>query len=259
MSIVISRITDVEDRRLIAIRDLSLEKKASELQELADVYLSLAREMKTPLSMMGILLEDLKRGTKGAFVFGKTQRILDETIDAARSQLRKVELTYDQLLLRSTKATKVNFLPVSINLRQFIEGIRNEFPEMERKRIILSLPQETEVYVRGDPALLAFLFETILGYAIRCSPSRQLVGVELKPKTTTAALEITASYGPDSNSAEVSTATQLVRSKIMLDIALGKPALVEVARVHDGHFQGPTFENKSVSFTVVLPIIPLSN
>jgi len=251
-----SAIEGADDRRLLAIRDLLLEKKADELQELADVYVSLATEMKTPLSMVGMFLEDLRLASqeRSRFLLGaRTERqgAVEELVNAARSQLRKVELTYDQLLLRNVKVTKASFVPVCVEMGHFLEDLFHDFPQLELDRIRFEVPKE-RIFVRGDSARLAFVFETVLGYVLRFSPPRHEVHVELKAKETTVVLEV-ASHGVVTKS-ENASKDDLLQSKIALDISLGKQALLDVIRIHKGHLQGPAFDKGCISFTIILPV-----
>jgi PAS domain S-box-containing protein len=259
--ILSSTIEEADGRRLFAIRDLSLEKKADELQELADIYVSLAREMKTPLSMIGIFLEDLRLASstslpqRARILFGgraQGQGAVEQLVDAARSQLRKVELTYDQLLLRNVKVTKASFVPVCIDFGHFVEALLSDLPQLELNRIDF-IPLENRIFVRGDQAQLAFVVETVLGYALRYSPPRNQVHVELKAKESTVLLEISASRGVVSKT-EPDEKDALLKSKIRLDISLGRQALLDVLRIHKGHFQGPSFDNEFISFAMTLPL-----
>lgn len=249
------------DRRQITFRDTSVQRRGQELEDLTKLYSELARQIKTPLSIVGICLRDLKdfgptRGSDRIMaLLGRPTRLeqaLADAVDKIIRQLHRVELTYDTLVLYGSGYSPAEYRPVCLNIRHLLEETLSEVPELEASRICCEY-QTTDFDLIGDPWQLAWITQTVLTHLLRFSTPRTLVKLRLTDDKSFLRIAFEGHCPERTSSRRQKPRADLEFASTMMDLSFATPTLRRFVDNHKGVLRGPTEQKGLLTFEIELP------
>lgn len=165
--------------KLEIFRDIS-EKK--ELEKLKDEFISLAsHQLRTPLSSISLSAELLLRGIAGE-IRPEEREYLDEIY---RSTKRMSILIGNFLNISRIEMGTFEIKPVSLNLQDKLDQIiKSLLPLIEEKNIHFSKNFSQTPLVNFDENALEIIIENLLSNAIRYTPDKGKISIEMTTNST---------------------------------------------------------------------------
>lgn len=229
---------------VLIAKDLSLLKRLEEMKLLNRIYQEIALQTRPPLSLISSWLRRLQKRNPDPDAV--------ETADKVLRQLRKVELTYDRLVLagveQTVKPQKLLLDPVEV-----VERVRENLPNFEREKIHWTIQSDLSP-LWGDVYQLGYCLESILAYLMYFIPEDDAIQLELKQENELIALWIEG-YVPtldEIGSNSLNDAALLSRAE--MDIALAERSIRNFIEKHDGRYHNPVRKGRRVMFHVDLPV-----
>ncbi|HVE12774.1 MAG TPA: hypothetical protein VNI01_05225, partial [Elusimicrobiota bacterium] len=114
---------------------------------------------------------------------GKVQKKQRESLGQAREAILQLQRVIDAFMdLIAFELDLVPAASAAIDLAAFLRGLREElssWARAERRSLRLSVP-DSPVFVRADPEWLRVLVRELFSNAVRASPSRSAIEIELR-------------------------------------------------------------------------------
>ncbi|GEM_PF-1974090 len=152
--------------KVMICKDLSLYKRVEELEYLKKMYHEIAVQTQTPLSLAFGWLQSLKGQS--------TEQTAIDTLDKALRQLRKIEITYNRLVLYDQAKGILPYNRVLYSISEIVAHIKSTFPIPETEKIVFRL-DEPLPYLKGDLFQLNFCFDSILSFLLRHLPPEEKI------------------------------------------------------------------------------------
>ena len=226
-------------------KDLSLFKQVLRLKQLGAMYYEIASQTKTPLSLVHSWLRRLRKEREDGEDNG--------TIDQIIRQLRKVELSYDRLMLYDDEKRLIPFNEMLLDINEVLDNIRNELPRAENDKIRIHV-KGTIPLLRGDIFQLSFCIQTILSYLLRFVPEEENIQISVCPDQDWIKIEIRGFFPELSESLAPEASDQQVVSHVLSEIALGQHIIGDFIGNHGGKYHNHKRDGSRVSFLMDLPI-----
>ncbi len=230
--------------KVFCVKDLSLIKRVKELETIEGMFQEIATQTRTPLSLLFTWLRRLR------------ERIPSEAdlLEKAIPQLRKIELTYDRLVLYDAKEGVIPYDPIPLDLLSVIRVAIDELPQADRDKIEVQAPKSLP-HLHGDLFQLAFVFQTILAYLLRFVPVSKSIQINTSHVGSRLQIYITG-FVPHSRSKLFGAHGEaLFEDRARLDISLGETIIRRFVKDHDGSYERKKIEEEKVEFLITLPTI----
>ncbi len=232
---------------LAIARDLSLVKRMEELDYLGRLYYEIAVQTKTPLSLLFSWLTHV--------VDEHDPSIRRDTLSKSLTQLRRLKLTYDRLMLYDPKAGLVPYQPVLLDIAEIFARLADAFPAAEWEKVIIEKPAHLPL-LEGDIFQLTFCVETILSYLLRSAGQKEAVIMVVTEKQGRIMLTLQGALPvPEKQAAEQDMETRAELSETLADMALGEPVIRSFVANHKGEYT-VTRRREARIFTLMLPVSP---
>ncbi len=230
---------------IIIAKDLSLEDRVQELEYIGKLYYEIAIQTKTPLTLAFSWLRRAGAQSEDP----KIQEMMAKTLQ----QLRKIELTFNRLAMYDQSKTEVPDVPYNEMLfdfdeiRDYLEGA---FPTSEMERIRWSVSGDSH-YLRGDPFLITFCFETILSYLLRFLPDEKCVEMEAVFGNDGLQVSIKG-YFPGTPGESGDRSASLTMAQTLMDMALGEKIVESFIQMSGGLYTPHRVQNSHIKFQFML-------
>jgi len=161
---------------ITVLRDITKEK---ELDRIKTEFIStVSYHLRTPLAVINRYLEALKSSRRRDFVFLKVKYIDEiERIVLRMNTFINNLLRVARIELGTQRAEKK-----PIRLKKAAEGVISAFaPKLNAKSIKLKFnPSSPHTVIRGDPVLFSIILENIVENAVKYTPPRGKITIEIK-------------------------------------------------------------------------------
>jgi K+-sensing histidine kinase KdpD len=225
-------------------KDLSLLKRLDELQHLNKMFQEVAVQTRPSLSLVFSWLRRLKEKS--------TDPGAAETMEKVLKQLRKVELTYDRLMLGGQEKRISSSEKMLLDPSEILERIRSELPEVELARIEWMVAPDVPL-LRGDPFQLCFCLESILSYLMRFLPEEEKIHLRVDEEENQVVLRVEGFFPRRPSEAEGKETGADFLSRTRMDMALGENIIRAFVDNHDGRYHDPVQKGKKLAFRIDLP------
>ena len=231
--------------KLYICNDLSNRKRMETMEVLRHMYNEIATQIKTPLSLAFTWLDKLQKIETAA----EATEILTKTI----KQLKKVDLTYDRLLLYERHHAIAPQEKVVFEIRNLIREIQLDMPDSEAAHLIVTSHGQAAP-VRADLHQIWFCFASMIGYLVRFVPASGKVSVDISSHDGRV-LTVIRGFAPQVTGGAVADYAK-VRWAIhaITEMALGENVIKKfVERNHNGAFREQLDADGLTEYTVELP------
>jgi PAS domain-containing protein len=224
--------------------DLTVEKRLEEIENLGEIYLEIATQTKTPLSLACGWLNRLKRQM--------TEAEERDTLDKVIRQLRKLEITYDRLALYAEDQKAIPFNPCLLDIAEVLDDVHDDMPASESDKINWQYPKG-ELLVVGDLFQLRFCFETILAHLLRFVPEDNKIDLTAVRKDRRVVTTING-WHPQKHwvSVETEREKQTDLAKALVDMAFGEIVIQKFIDNHKGFYRPPVQSGETITFELTL-------
>ena len=240
-----SRLPETFGGMVFIAKDLSLFKQVLRLKQLGAMYYEIASQTKTPLSLVHSWLRRLRKEREDGEDNG--------TIDRIIRQLRKVELSYDRLMLYDDEKRMIPFNEMLLDINEVLDNIRNELPRAENDKLRIHV-KGTIPLLRGDIFQLSFCIQTILSYLLRFVPEEENIQISVCHDPDWIKIGIRGFFPELSESLAPEASDQQVVSQVISEIALGQHIIGDFIGNHGGKYHNHKRDGSRVSFLMDLPI-----
>jgi len=232
---------------LAIARDLSLAKRMEELDYLGRLYYEIAVQTKTPLSLLFSWLKHVQEEPD--------PDIRRDTLSKCLTQVRRLRLTYDRLVLYDAKAGLVPYQPVLLDIAEILARLADAFPTAEWRKVIIEKPARLPL-LEGDLFQLTFCVETILSYLLRTAGLEGQVFVQAAETQGDIMLSLRGTVPlPVKEPGDLELETRAQLSETIADMALGEPVIRSFVAGHKGEYTVVRQGEEQV-FTLTLPVSP---
>ncbi len=149
--------------------DLSVRRSSERIELLKDLFHEIGIQTQSPISLISGWLHSLHKSAHGDEL---------KTIEKALHQLRKLEISFDRLMLFERKGSSIPSNPVHLITNDIVEGILGNLPERDTKRIKFSCVSPSPA-VRGDLFQFSFCIESILSYLLRFADEDESISITI--------------------------------------------------------------------------------
>jgi PAS domain S-box-containing protein len=167
-NIILTTIRNIEERKKAQYEILQSLKKEKELNELKSKFVTtVSHEFRTPLTNINLAAEMLER------YFDKLDQPsrLKYLNDIKKNCFRMTEMMEDILFLGKSEIKKIDFIPKTIDLKNFLEAIIYELEGLEEKqRIKLNYSIPPWMITIFDIKLIQTILSNLLQNALKYSP-----------------------------------------------------------------------------------------
>jgi PAS domain S-box-containing protein len=230
--------------KVFCVKDLSLIQRVKELETIQDMFREITTQTRTPFSLLFTWLRKLRERIPSE------AELLDKTI----LQLRKIELTYDRLVLYDVKDGVIPYNPLRLDLPSVIRAAIDELPQADRDKIEVYVP-ESLPHLSGDIFQLAFIFQTILAYLLRFVPVDEKIKINASDAESILNVRITG-FIPHSRSKMFSVHSETVfEDRARLDLGLGETTIRRFVEDHNGNYERKMIGEEKIEFLLTLPTI----
>ena len=234
------------DRKVFCAKDLSQIQRLEELEAIEEMYHEIAMQTRTPFSLL----------------FAWLRRLYDEDVDTPASdvidkairQLRRIELTYERLVLHDVRKEHGEFNPVLFDIQSLVKMALDEFPRSESTRVMRDIP-ESLPQLQGDLFQLTFVLQTILSYLLRFASVDECIRVVARPEEGRVRIVITG-FNPVAKTVEAEMDNDvLLKARARMDVALGETVIRRfIVGNHNGTYERVPVGKDKVDFRLTLPI-----
>jgi PAS domain S-box-containing protein len=230
--------------KVFCVRDLSLIQRVEELETIQGMFREITTQTRTPLSLLFTWLRRLRERIPGE------AELLEKTI----SQLRKIELTYDRLVLYDAKDGVIRYKQLRLDLPSVIHTAVRELPRADRDKIKVHAPEYLP-HLHGDLFQLVFIFQTILAYLLRFVPVDKKIRINVSDAESILQIRI-AGFIPRLRS-QVFDADigDVLEERAHLDLGLGETTIRRFVKSHNGGYERKMTGKEKIEFLITLPTI----
>lgn len=156
---------------------------------------------------------------------------LQDLARKATRQLGRIELTYDRVLASYEAESPTVERGTAVDVKRALELILQDLPDLERKSIRLSekLPDATIIC---DPYRVFFALSSMLAYLLRRRPNAEPIVITSRERDAMIEISMTGAVPKTARVRHLAAMIEATRA----EIALGKDALVRIARNTGGDF-----------------------
>jgi PAS domain S-box-containing protein len=234
---------------IFVAKDVSLQKKLEELEYLEKIFIEIATQIKTPLSLLYSWLNQLKQED--------VADSYDDILDKAVRQLRKLELTYDRMafyVLHEDWKKKNGYHPFLLNFTEVLDNIKSDLPQTDIDKILWELDKPRR-YLNGDLFQLVFCFKAVLSYLLRFAPiGKQTVKFKLSEKNRELVVEMSGRYPGRAMKRPEDKGDRRTLSRTLAEMALGEKTIRTIIKNHRGKYHNPKLSAHSATFRIDLPL-----
>jgi PAS domain S-box-containing protein len=230
--------------KVFCAKDLSLIRRVEELEAIRDMFREITTQTRTPVSLLFTWLRRLR------------ERIPHEAelLEKAICQLRKIELTYERLVLYDAEDGVIPYDPLRLDIPSVISTAVAELPRADRDKVEVHALQSLP-HFHGDLFQLTFIFQTILAYLLRFVPVDEKIKINVSDVEPTLQIRITGFtpaprthlFGGDSGEVFVKRAH--------LDLGLGETTIRQFIKDHNGSYESNMVGEEEIEFLITLPTI----
>jgi PAS domain S-box-containing protein len=232
-------------QRLIVARSFRAHRRAEELESLKGMYAELSRQINTPLSIIGSTLRLLAQRGHTKIQPGKLAADLFK-------QFRRIELTYDKLLLYSDPELTLQWQPMTIRLSQFVSDAISNLPALYAERITPQC-ESSVTYVDIDPHQLSFVLETIIAYLLRFLPPAQQIKFLVTDVPAGLCFSLSGPFPEEANEEQVPSQHKRTFSWALDDFVANK-TISRFIENHKGSMNAPDIQQNRITFRFVIPV-----
>jgi signal transduction histidine kinase len=184
-------------------------------------------------------------------------------LNRAVRQLRKIEITYDHLVLYDKEiAGGLRSNPVVLQLGRVLEQLRRELPDDESSRIAVS-GNGRDLYILGDVYQVSFALLALLSFALRFTPGCEQVDVKVesrqRAKRQWVEVSIPATAQPPPPEKFTRRRVDEFVTRVIADVDLGSRIIESFVAGNGGVYQAPKTLTGKFSFQVRFPVADLSS
>jgi len=229
--------------KILIAKDLALAKRTEHLEYLEKMYYEIATQTKTPLSLVFTWLHRLKEeiGVDG------------DMIDKIIKQLKRVDLTFDRLVLYSGEGGDEPVKKFLLDIKEVVDKVLSDIPEKDRDQILEEFVEPLPL-LRGEIYQLYFCFQSILSYLLRFLPENRRIRWKTWKENDQLVSEISG-YFPLQPQEKPDDLERTYRiSKTLLEMATGKALMKRFIEQHKGKLFDPKIEGDTMTLRIQLPI-----
>jgi hypothetical protein len=169
-------------------------------------------------------------------------------------QLRKIELTFNRLAMYDqSKAgdTDVPYNEMLFDFDEIRDSLKEAFPTSEMERIRWSVSGDDH-YLRGDPFLITFCFETIFSYLLRFLPDEKRI--EMGAVYGKNGLQVAIrGYYPGAPGESGDPSSSRLMAQTLMDMALGEKIVQSFIQMGGGLYHPHRRRDNRIEFSFDLP------
>lgn len=230
--------------RLFVAKDLRAYERTQELKALGQVFLEVAMQTQTPLSLAASGLHRLGTGD----VEGEDPASLAERI---QRELNKIQLTLEKMSLYHEGESDVPCEPIATDLWRLVERVRQGLPEADQKRV--SITGVKDLYVLADPFRTEFVLRCLLAYLVDYRTGSRDVSIELARSDGLGTVNFS---GYVLGNQHLLPGEQALVSRLRAYLALSEPVIRKFVKDQQkGSFMQRVSKDGQAFFTVGLPIV----
>ncbi len=234
--------------KVFCARDISLIRRVKELEDIRDMFHEIAIQTRTPLALLFTWLRRLRDRVEDTSA--------GDLLEKAMRQLRKVELTYEQLILYDSEKGAIPFNPVRLDILSVLTMAKEELPRSDSDRIVVETRSPRLPQLRGDLFQLIFVFQAVLSYLLRFAPVDERIPVSVEPTESAVEIRITGLTPARGTQTASSGNDRLVESRADMDIALGETIIRRFIETnHHGRYAPRAVPEGMMEFLITLPTI----
>lgn len=231
--------------KIYVCNDLSNRKRMETMEILRHMYNEIATQIKTPLSLAFTWLEKLQQMENRA----EAASLLGKTI----KQLKKVDLTYDRLLLYERHDTIAPADRIVFEIPYLADKIKHDMPDSEAAHLAI-ISQGEVPPVRADLSQLWFCFESVIGYLVRFVPETNKVSVNISSRAGRVVTVISGYAPPVTGGAIADYAKVQWAIHAITEMALGEDIIKKfIEQNHQGQFSKRRAAGDVLEYTIELP------
>ena len=217
---------------IVALKNFSTAKRERELEEVHKRFTSLAREVKTPLSLASSWLSRLHK-------ILANDRDAQELVEKTMEQLVDIDVGYDKILYGDNKFS-VTGAPNNFTARELIERVSAEFPNHFHTDFDVDIP-DPELRIFGHERALTFGIKSILAFLTKFSHDEAHISVAVRSKDDSRVL-IDLTEAPEQGSEKALPWVQVSSGgdsaeQGYYELAAGDPVIGEIIKLHDGAYR----------------------
>lgn len=240
---------------VVVFRDVTKER---EVDRAKTEFVSLAsHQLRTPLSAINWYAEMLIAGDAGK-VNPEQKEYLDEIY---KGNQRMVDLVNSLLDVSRIELGTFAVEPVEVNLRELLDININELKnkvESKKMKLISKVDPKLKKYL-GDPKLLNIIFQNLISNAVKYTPEKGEVKVEIKKSVDNIIFTVTDSGIGIPVAQQEKIFTKLFRADNVRETdtegtGLGLYIVKSIIKQSGGSISFVSKQDKGTTFTVLLPV-----
>jgi PAS domain S-box-containing protein len=235
------RMPDGFDRNVLIIQDLALYERLAELEKIRNMFGELAHQTRAPISLMQGSLRRLSADC------GPEE--IEEFKRKVGAYLRKIELTYRQILLQKEDPGDLTLEPLLLRVDQMLDRILERLPPGDQRMMNVSVARDLPL-ISVDVYRTDFIFATIIGNYLRFVPLDE--AVELRAKRVGPWMEFTISASLPADTPLHSADTDA--KEFAANFTLENPMVRRFIEDLNGEFEPPSPPGDTIC-TVRLPLV----
>ncbi len=238
-----SQLQDGHKNRILMAKDITDVKRMEELAFMGQMSYEVASQTQVPLSLTSSWLRRLLDGRV-------PQEQYTDVIEKTLSQLKKVQLGYDRLMMYDIDHSMLPKKTIQLNPAVELKRVLDEFPLAERNKIRFEHGEHT-AYISGDPFQIRFIMESILSYLLRFVPEENMIDVDMQIHDGNVKMKFSGFKTPTKHFRRDS---DNFVARVQADLALGTPIIKSFSHSHGGDFNFEEHSDNKVSFNLSLPV-----
>ena len=169
-----STLSDLQNANAKLAEDIEREKELEQAR--LDFFSAASHELKTPITIVKGQLEGMLLGVG---VYKDREKYLARSLEVADTLETMVQ---EILTISRLETSKAVFKPEHINLVPLIQEYLNETEDLViQKELQIQLDIPESAYIDGNRLLMGTVFSNLIGNAVKYSPQRALIHIELRP------------------------------------------------------------------------------
>ncbi len=228
---------------ILMAKDITDVKRMEELAFMGKMSYEVASQTQSPLSLTLSWLKRLRDGRV-------SQDQYSETISKSMTQLRKVQMGIDRLMMYDIETSLVPKNMIQLNLSNEVKRVLSDFPLRECEKINIGQVDDT-AYISGDPFQFRFIIESIFSYLLRFLPEENKINIKFDVHDNHVTLTFSGFKIP---AQQMRRDSDNFVARVQTDLALGTPIIKSFCRNHGGEFTVNELENNQILFTVTMPV-----
>lgn len=227
------------DGYVCTLKNISAAKRQQELEAIRHQFMDLAREVKTPISLVSSWLDRLQMTLAGSEEAGSKLKISEDLVSKIKTQMQDIDIGYDSFLYNDDDLINASS-PGTFLVSRLIERSLSEFPVCVRNSIRLE-SADPELMVYGHMDSLSFAVKSIFSFLFRYAQDDAVLALSVLNKDEVyVALEI--SEHRQSESSSYLPGVQISDNAISAepeyhDLAAGDVVIRRIVDHHEGRYQ----------------------